>query len=379
MSLKTSCVKRVSNDTFIVIRAAYISICKGNVTAAALIAYFENWHNSRLEQREVARHENRVAVRHEDPATQIESLMHYHTMEDLEAALLGIGKRHSIEIARELLVAMGVVTLHKNPNPRYKFDNTTFYLFWPKVVNNLLNELPAIVENNERSPGEQVPPLAENSGTIPKDTPENTKKKVSAQSRGASVEEKKKKEEVPPRPHWNQMIDTWYEDYRGRKNGEVPTIAGRNLTHFGNLYELLEARAKRKGKTWTEEHATGSLKWYLNGAYKDTWLKDHWLLENLVKQFDAVVAREIAAGSEKVKKKTPPPTNEGPRAHIAYLVERYTEGNMDDRIVTELYYEHLRSLDLVTVEYYTTFDAPTREDQKRLAVFAWLKLQKPQA
>lgn len=78
---------------------------------------------------------NAAARPHGKPATQDESLLQFHSDEQLHAGLLGLYGTMKIREARRLLVAKGVLTEHLNPKPRYAFDRTIHYLFHPEVVN----------------------------------------------------------------------------------------------------------------------------------------------------------------------------------------------------------------------------------------------------
>jgi hypothetical protein len=54
-------------------------------------------------------------------------------MEELSNGIMGIYKRDAITAARKLLKELGIITEHRNPSDRYKFDNTIYYLFHPDV------------------------------------------------------------------------------------------------------------------------------------------------------------------------------------------------------------------------------------------------------
>lgn len=100
-----------------------------NKVAAALINFFEQWHNHKLKNKPQAQAANEQAVRHGDEPTQDTSLMVWATEGEIKEALLGIASGPTIRKAIELLKELKVITVHRNPNPRYKFDNTNHYLF----------------------------------------------------------------------------------------------------------------------------------------------------------------------------------------------------------------------------------------------------------
>lgn len=141
-----------TNDTFIIVRACYLKICSGNATAAALIHYFEHWHNFKLESLQEANFRGRP------------DLWQYHTAKDLEQAILGIGKRHAIDEAKKLLTNLGIVQIALNTHP-VQLGSVTHYLFCPDTVNSLLAETSnaALQKSATRRGRNQQPPAAENS------------------------------------------------------------------------------------------------------------------------------------------------------------------------------------------------------------------------
>ena len=160
------------------IREWQVRYTGGNHCAAALLSLLIYWHDIRLQQAEKAREANDVAARHGDAGVQDTSLYQFHTAQQLRDGLMGLYSDTSIRTARKLLVDLGAVTEHKNPNPRYAFDATTFFLVHPEVLNEWLtseesrcvkNEGSALknngrsVKNNGRS-GETTDPSVKNNG-----------------------------------------------------------------------------------------------------------------------------------------------------------------------------------------------------------------------
>ncbi|MFX5517690.1 hypothetical protein ABTD52_18260, partial [Acinetobacter baumannii] len=76
-----------------------------------------------------------VAQRHGDGRSQDESYYQFHTYADLKKRLLDSYSEKSIAQAIKYLESLDFFSTHKNPNPRYSFDKTTFYLFHPEVCN----------------------------------------------------------------------------------------------------------------------------------------------------------------------------------------------------------------------------------------------------
>lgn len=153
-----------------------MDFCDGNHCAAALISFFEYWHNIRLDMRDKAKAANRVAESHGEPGTQDESLYQFHTTEDLMDGMIGLFKQDKIRASIEQLRELGVITVHRNPNPRYKFDNTRFFLFNPDAL--IFGDRPtknrtSDTENRGRSTENQGR-STENRGTITETTTETT-------------------------------------------------------------------------------------------------------------------------------------------------------------------------------------------------------------
>ena len=114
--------------------------CESNHCAATLLSFFEYWHNLRLEISQRARPANRNAQQHGKPATQDESLLQFHSDEQLQAGLLNLYGTMKIQESRRLLITKGAITEHSNPKPRYAFDRTVYYRFHPEAVNTWLKQ-----------------------------------------------------------------------------------------------------------------------------------------------------------------------------------------------------------------------------------------------
>lgn len=168
---RTSCITHTADDTFVIVRHSYLKLCNGDPTAAALIHIFEQWHNTKLNAQR-----NHVD---QDPRpcdqTPLPTLWQFHKSEELLEQLVGIGKRHSLDQARRLLVELGIVHIGRNPNKKYRFDATTFYLFQPDRLNALLSKLPSAEISTDATGAENyIEPLlktesigAENGRAIP--------------------------------------------------------------------------------------------------------------------------------------------------------------------------------------------------------------------
>lgn len=183
--MKTSCVRHPQSEPLIIIRAWQLQATNGNRTAASLLSFFEYWHNVKIDQSQKNREHNDIAERHGDRPTQDTSLYQFHSADQLEAGIL-IFKKDAIREGLKILEGLGFISIHKNPNPRYKFDNTKHFLFHPEAVNEWLNKErvptspPPQKEDPQPSREDPRPSLEnrqrslENRQTIPKTTPETT-------------------------------------------------------------------------------------------------------------------------------------------------------------------------------------------------------------
>lgn len=115
-----------------------VAFCDGDFCAALLLNFFSYWHDIKCEQANKAIKSNEIAQNHGDDRLQDESLLQFHTVDDLSDGILGAFGRTKIMEAIALLKSKGVISTHPNPNPRYKFDKTTYYLFYPDICNQWL-------------------------------------------------------------------------------------------------------------------------------------------------------------------------------------------------------------------------------------------------
>ncbi|MBA2649747.1 MAG: hypothetical protein H0U75_09195 [Legionella sp.] len=140
---RTSCISHPEGERLILIRKWQLEACSQDACAAALLNLFEYWHNIKLEQKSQSKGYNKVAGRHGENSTQIETLLQWHKSQQLEVSLLNIFNKRRIQAAIELLENLKFISVHRNPNPRYAFDKTRHFLFHPNVVTLWLKEYSA--------------------------------------------------------------------------------------------------------------------------------------------------------------------------------------------------------------------------------------------
>lgn len=153
----TSCIPHPAGDPIIVIRRWMVEACKGDACAAALLSFFEYWHNIKIEQ--IAQE----AKNSDGPVTT--TPIQWHTEQELIDGIM-CWKRDKIRDSIALLESLGYVTTMKNPNPRYAFDRTRFFLFHPEALIQWLADGGTPVKG---SMDDNPPPSPEN----PAPSPEN--------------------------------------------------------------------------------------------------------------------------------------------------------------------------------------------------------------
>lgn len=196
----------------------------------------------------------------------------------------------------------------------------------------------------------------------------NSTKLASPATAGAVTAAKNLKPEKK-RDYWQPMVDTWFEFYRKKFSGEEPNFPGRNVKIFEKIYDMLALRARKKGSQWTQQYATDSLLFFLNQAYADPWLQNHFLLENLVKQFDAIFSRAIKKKSDDTKAPEKKSFNE----EVSYIVSRIAEGTFDERVVTAEYYDLLVVRGYLQPGSLANTEGKTIEEKKRTAALDFFK------
>lgn len=254
--MKSSCISHPEREPLVIRRQWQVEFCEGTACAAELMSFFEYWHNIKLDQSLKARESNRIADNHGEEGTQDTSLFQFHTEEELIAGLLGGWSGNTINKSLRWLGEQGVITITGNPNPRYKFDKTRYFLFHPEIPQRWLHsrsrnfeESTLIIEppsgNFEEPPrnSDQPPPKSE--GAITEITSETTYKDYTQRARVFDRLENKnlsdtlmyKGEAVATRQACKEMIEDRAkqdniseDDAWGRIQEELITYLGGELT-----------------------------------------------------------------------------------------------------------------------------------------------------
>lgn len=126
-------------------------------------------------------------------------------------------------------------------------------------------------------------------------TPENSP----ADQPGTPTPSQKKKscakKEKEPTEHWQALVDVWFKFYMDKKT-EEPTFGGPEGKQLKEIVERLRKRAEKRRETkpelgpWDEQNACNTLLHFLQHAYKIDWINNNFLLSNLHKQFDKIIA-----------------------------------------------------------------------------------------
>ena len=177
--MKNSCISYPEREPMVIIRKSQVEFCNGNLCAASLMSSFEYWHNIKLDMSPKNAQMNNIALTNGQTACHDESLYQFHTMEELSAGIMGLYKRDTIIKARKILKELNILTEHRNPSDRYKFDNTVYYLFNPQVFMDWLftrYNVKTVYRQSEniRPESEIRRPTSENRQTITETTTETT-------------------------------------------------------------------------------------------------------------------------------------------------------------------------------------------------------------
>lgn len=181
---------------------------------------------------------------------------------------------------------------------------------------------------------------------------------------------KEKKTEPVTIPFWQSLVDAWFAFYASKKNGEVPTFKGRPTTDFKKLVWVLMDRARRQKFEWTQKYAVDLFNWFLAQAYADQWLADHFLISNLLEQFDVILARAA--------KKKPAQADVIPKgfaADLKYLCERSLEADFDPALIPLDTYDRLVTHSYVKVGYADSVPGATWDEKRLNAILSYLKAQ----
>ncbi|KKM96326.1 hypothetical protein LCGC14_1179210 [marine sediment metagenome] len=278
--MKSSIINHPPNESLIIIRQWQLIFCDGNEVAAALMSFFEYWHNIKLDIKDQSEKANKVAVTHGDEPTYDTSLYQWHTEADLIAGIQRIAKTgKTLSKGLDLLESKGIITIHKNPNPHYKFDKTRHFLFHPGPINEWLKSEYRLSKSTSRLSKSTSPssksllPSSKNMPAIPEITPEITPESLKAPSANADfslpislLSEKEVKALKLPLSAWQQHLAD--EQVERRRMGVLRFLDGKIATGpllpdtpaAHTLFDKLAIEAEAKGRRPPQKFPTLAVK-----------------------------------------------------------------------------------------------------------------------
>jgi len=127
-------VTHKQKQTLVLIRQWQLEVCKGDECAAAMLNFFEYWHKIKV------KHIEEKILKKKDFIPTLKDLLQWHNIPKLQEGLLNIYGDKRIRKAVKLLTNLNFISIHRNPDPRFKFDNTRFFLFNVDAVNKYLED-----------------------------------------------------------------------------------------------------------------------------------------------------------------------------------------------------------------------------------------------
>lgn len=178
----------------------------------------------------------------------------------------------------------------------------------------------------------------------------------------------KVKLEKLPEEHWQELVNAFFEFYEQNFKGQKPSFDGRITRDFKTIVQRLRRRAAERKKEWSQENARASLIYFLSNAIKDEWLKNHFLVSNLLEQFDAVFVRAI---SEKPKQaRGPRPAGTIVKTfddELDFYHDMHSEGRLRRELYTDLY-DKLTARSYIKVGSMDLMPGSSIEEKKAAAV-----------
>lgn len=94
----------------------------------------------------------------------------------------------------------------------------------------------------------------------------------------------------PKEPYYKQSVEIWFNFYE-EHFFEKPTFDTSAPRDLKLIMESLRKRAEAQGKEWTEQLSKERLLGFLNYAYSDPWIRNHFTLRILNSQKDPIYVR----------------------------------------------------------------------------------------
>ena len=133
--MKSTCISHPASERLVIIRKWQVEFCDGNQCAAALLSFFEYWHSWKLNSDRYNRKSNDIAELHGEPRSLAEDVYQYHSLNEMSAGILNLYGAKAIGQAIKLLESKLCISIHANPNPRFHYDKTKYFKFYPDICN----------------------------------------------------------------------------------------------------------------------------------------------------------------------------------------------------------------------------------------------------
>jgi hypothetical protein len=125
---------------------------------------------------------------------------------------------------------------------------------------------------------------------------------VSDEIQQPNSSEKKRKKVAPKKEtetmHWKALVDTWFKFYQSKFNID-PTFNAAQGKLLKSIIQQFEKLTEAKDKSeslefdWNEDRAIRVFVKFLENAWSDKWLQEHFLLKNLLSNFDTIISKKV--------------------------------------------------------------------------------------
>jgi hypothetical protein len=86
---------------------------------------------------------------------------------------------------------------------------------------------------------------------------------------------------------WEILVGCWFDFYK-KKFEDKPSFNAATGKQLKSIITKIEKLTKDKGTDWTEDVAKRALEKFLERAWLDKWMQEHFMLKNLLSSFDAI-------------------------------------------------------------------------------------------
>jgi hypothetical protein len=152
----------------------------------------------------------------------------------------------------------------------------------------------------------------------------------------------KGKADDEPEPYWDLLVKVWF-DFGIEKFGVKPSFEGKDPKIFKSIIGRLKKRALDAKVEWNETIGPQRLRYFLDSAFSEAWLKENFLLTNLEKQFDKVIQNQTARAKQ---------VSKAEKSDIQYLYDRYLEEGLKLQLVTADHYDQLVGRKIMANDFY---------------------------